>query len=156
MPLCLYGSVSLCLWDERCSRDLWLYVGRTSGISPSKVPNRTDVSFFPGSQTDHQPNRDASESTAPGKLRKPKTFNTSCCVPILIYSTLIQALRKLQAFNNKCSAIFSPQSCTTILVSRWLSSSPFSGISNVDKNNFHCLHPNPPGWQFTCKVICSI
>ena len=108
MPLCLYGSVSLCLWDERCSRDLWLYVGRTSGISPSKVPNRTDVSFFPGSQTDHQPNRDASESTAPGKLRKPKTFNTSCCVPILIYSTLIQAPRKLQAFNNKCSAIFLP------------------------------------------------
>ena len=39
MPLCLYGSVSLCPWEERCSRDLWLYVGRISGISASKVPS---------------------------------------------------------------------------------------------------------------------
>ena len=31
---------------------------------------------------------------------------------------------KAKAFNNKCSAIFSTQSCTTILVSRLLSSSP--------------------------------
>ena len=45
-----------------------------------------------------------------------------------LYSTLIQVPRKLQAFNNKCSAIFSSQPCISILVSHWLSSSPFSGI----------------------------
>ena len=41
MSLCLYGSVSLCLWEERCSRDLWVYFGRISGISACKVPNST-------------------------------------------------------------------------------------------------------------------
>ena len=50
MSLCLYASVSLCLWEDRCSRDLWFYVGRISGAS--KVPNSTDISFFPDSQID--------------------------------------------------------------------------------------------------------
>lgn len=36
----------------------------------------------------------------PGKSRKPKILNISCCIPILIYSMLIQAPRKLQAFNS--------------------------------------------------------
>ena len=54
------------------------------------------------------PNRDAPESTAPRKSRKPKTFNTSCCASILIYSTLIQAPRKLQAFNNSAPQFFPP------------------------------------------------
>ena len=64
----------------------------------------TDVYFYTDSQVDNETG--TLQSTAPGKSRKPKTFNTSCCAPILVYSTLIQASRKLQAFNNKCSAIF--------------------------------------------------
>ena len=110
LTLCLYVSmvVSLCLWDERCSRDLWLYVGRLGESSKPKVKSPTALTFlFPGF-SNRPPNRDAPESTAPGESRKPKTFNTSRCAPILIYSTLIQTPRKLQAFNNKCSAIFFP------------------------------------------------
>ena len=41
VSLCLLCSVSLCLWEERCSCDVWLYFGRISGISPRKVPNST-------------------------------------------------------------------------------------------------------------------
>ena len=65
----------------------------------------TDVYFYTDSQIDHQT---GTLQRAPRKKesKKPTTFNTSCCAPTLIYSTLIQAPRKLQAFNNKCSAIF--------------------------------------------------
>ena len=99
---------------------LCLYVSGTRGVAATygyllggsvaeaQVKSPTALTFlFPGF-SNRPPNRDARESTSPGKSRKPKTFNTSCCAPILIYSTLIQTPRKLQALNNKCSAIFLP------------------------------------------------
>ena len=99
-----------------------LFIGlRIDARCPKHISKQPNPTF----QLNHQ------AGTLQGAQRqenREKTFNTSCCAPILIYSTLIQAPRKLQALNNKCSTIFSSQSCITILFFRWLSFCPFSGI----------------------------